>query len=80
MKKIYSRAFIKQLKKHDIKFRRRIMDAISKIPQEGDIKKLKGLKLKNVFRLRVGKYRVIFIVKEDKIYVLDIDSRGDIYK
>jgi len=80
MKKIYSRAFIKKLKKHDIKFRRRIMDAISKIPQEGDIKKLKGLKLKNVFRLRVGKYRVIFIVKEDKIYVLDIDSRGDIYK
>ena len=36
----------------------------------------------NMFRLRIGKYRAIFKVVDDEIiiYVLNIDSRGDIYK
>lgn len=36
----------------------------------------------NMFRLRIGKYRAIFKVVDEEIiiYVLDIDSRGDIYK
>ena len=36
----------------------------------------------NVFRLRIGKYRAIFQVQDDKILILvfDIDSREDIYK
>lgn len=37
---------------------------------------------RDVFRLRVGKYRAIFKVVDDEvvIFVFDIDSRGDIYK
>ena len=46
-----------------------------------DIKNLKG-ELKGLKRLRVGKYRVIF--REDTgrlvLYLIEADSRGDIYK
>ena len=45
-----------------------------------DIKKLKG-KFKNCYRLRVGKYRFLYEILEDKIliYFFDANSRGDIY-
>ena len=45
-----------------------------------DIKKLQWEE--NLYRLRIGKYRVIF-EKQDKkliIFVIDIGSRWDIYK
>ncbi len=79
MKRYYSKTFIRKVKKYDLKLRKRIMEAIYKLPYEGDIKRLKGKKLKDIFRLRVGKYRIIFQIKEEKIYILDIDTRGDIY-
>lgn len=46
-----------------------------------DIKKYHS-KENNFFRLRIGKYRAIFQVSDEKItiYVFDIDSRGNIYK
>ncbi|MEQ9426608.1 MAG: type II toxin-antitoxin system RelE/ParE family toxin [Cyclobacteriaceae bacterium] len=42
-------------------------------------KKLKG---RDGFRLRVGKYRVIYLVRKNEllILILDIDHRKDIYK
>jgi mRNA-degrading endonuclease RelE of RelBE toxin-antitoxin system len=40
---------------------------------------MKGNKLANLFRLRVGKYRIIYQMEEDIIRILDIDTRGDIY-
>ena len=47
-----------------------------------DIKKYHHKKYDDIFRLRIGKYRAIFrIVKNELIiFVIDIDSRGDIYK
>jgi mRNA interferase RelE/StbE len=43
----------------------------------GDVKKLKGFK--NEFRLRVGKYRVIFELLGDVITIYDVGDRKDIY-
>lgn len=41
-----------------------------------DIKKLKGLKGKpDIFRLRVGKYRIIYFVQEGRILVTEIMKR-----
>jgi len=44
-----------------------------------DVKKLKG---SNEFRLRIGKYRFIYQIKNDILIVImeKADSRGDIYK
>jgi len=48
-----------------------------------DIKRLKG-KLKNYYRIRQGKVRILFELVKDKIIikaiVTDIDFRGSIYK
>jgi mRNA-degrading endonuclease RelE of RelBE toxin-antitoxin system len=41
---------------------------------------LKGKKINNVFRLRVGKYRIIYQAENEQIKVIAIDARGDIYK
>ena len=45
-----------------------------------DIVKLKGNS--DFFRLRIGKYRAIFTIQNDEliILVINIDSRGGIYK
>ena len=41
-----------------------------------DIKKLKGLRNKpDIFRLRVGDYRIIYFIQEDKIWVTEIMKR-----
>jgi len=47
---------------------------------DGDVKKIKGYK--DLFRLRVGDYRVIFTINDKDliIIVLTIGNRGEIYK
>lgn len=57
----------------------RIYKAIYKLPA-GDIKKMQAHS--NLYRLRVGKYRIIFEWKQNEILidVTDANSRGDIYK
>ena len=59
------------------------IESLKTIPAEGDIKPMEGYK-DGRMRLRVGKYRVIFRYSEDNtlliLYIIDIGSRGDIYK
>lgn len=59
--------------------RRRIVDAIERLPDNGDIKRLRGHD--DLFRLRIGPYRVLYTVDggELVIYVIDAGSRGQIY-
>ena len=56
------------------------MDAIAKLPEEGDIKLMAGQI--GFYRLRVGTYRIIYMVKGEIITVCVIKARnrGDIYK
>jgi len=51
---------------------------LSKEPPEGDIKPMSGQE--DYFRLRVGKYRVLFRYENDTIFVTNIDPRGQAYK
>jgi mRNA interferase RelE/StbE len=46
-----------------------------------NIKKLKG-ELKEVYRFRIGDYRLFYKIVEDKviIFVLDIENRKDAYR
>ena len=55
----------------------RIRRAINFLPA-GDVRKLKGIK--NGFRLRVGDVRVLFEREGNRIHVIKIDNRGDVYK
>ena len=58
----------------------RIENALRKLahePPQGDIVSLSG---KDGFRLRVGKYRLLFDITDDKIIIYDIGLRGQIYK
>lgn len=73
----YSKKALKFLKKQDKPTQRRIVDAISKLPLSGDIRKLQGT---NGYRLRVGDYRILFDVNGTIIDIIDIRNRGQIYK
>ena len=75
----YSKQAEKFLKKQSQKTALRIINAINKLP-EGDVKKLRGFK--NLYRLKVGDYRVKFTYDKDdnRIVVEEVDTRGGIYK
>ena len=57
----------------------RVLRAIAKLPNEGDIKKLKGHA--DLLRLRVGDYRIVYTVDRGELIVMvvDADNRGQIY-
>ena len=83
----FSKNFVKQLDKLSKNIVKRFYDDLKLIcenplpsNQTVDIKKLKGQD--NQFRLRVGKYRFLFTIVEQRVivYFYDLGSRGDIYK
>jgi mRNA interferase RelE/StbE len=57
----------------------RVVKAIKLLPNGEDIKKLKGHS--DLFRLRVGDYRIIYTVDNGELVVVVIDAgnRGEIY-
>lgn len=79
MQKIYSKDFSKYYKKLDAKTKERVWEVIQKLP-DGNYIKLQGNNVPPLYRIRVGKYRIIFKIEENIIYIITMDSRGDIYK
>ena len=83
----YSKQAAKSITSQASNTKQRIKKAIedlTKTPPKGDIKPLQGYTVKT-YRLRVGKYRVIYrydtdINKQRMLFISEIDSRGDIYK
>ena len=57
----------------------KLLEAIEMLPA-GKVKPIKGKKAPPLFRLRVGKYRIIFLKSDQNIRVVKIDTRGDVYK
>ena len=55
----------------------RIKRAINALPI-GDIKKLRGYE--NMYRLRVGDFRIIFEKEGGNYHIIKIDNRGNVYK
>jgi mRNA interferase RelE/StbE len=58
----------------------RVVRAIKLLPNGEDIKQMKGCS--ELFRLRVGDYRIIYTVDNGDLIVMIIDAgnRGEIYK
>ncbi|MCM1244156.1 MAG: type II toxin-antitoxin system RelE/ParE family toxin [Roseburia sp.] len=72
----YSKKAIKYINSLDRPTKKRLREAIERIPY-GDIKKLQGVK--NGFRLRVGDLRVLFTPEHDKIFIDNVIPRGQAY-
>ena len=70
--------FISKLPRQD---KERVLVAIKKLPDEGDIKALQGKRSKGYNRLRVGNYRIIFTVDHGLLIVrvVEAGNRGQIY-
>lgn len=82
----YSKDSLKFLAKADKQTVDRIREAVKGLtvkPPVGDIKIMQGYN-DGRQRLRVGKYRIIYKYELDGtieiLYIIDIGSRGDIYK
>lgn len=77
---IFEKAALKFLRKQDKNTQTRLLNVINKLPEGTDIKKLQGHS--ELYRLRVGNFRVIYTIKEELriIDIENIDNRGDIYK
>lgn len=73
----YSKQATKFLDKQEENIKLRIKKSIEKLPV-GDVIKLKGTN--DMYRLRIGDFRVIFYKEENAIKVSKIDNRGQAYK
>jgi len=81
---IFTNASFKDIEKLEKSNRDKIfteLKSISGFPLnfKKDIKKLKGIG-KNIYRLRVGEFRVIYLLSDIKIIILRIINRKDLDK
>ena len=65
MKISYSKTFEKKFSKYDRKLQEKIYKLIQNLPN-GDIKKLTGNDIPQIFRIRVSKYRILFHMNEEE--------------
>lgn len=86
MEIIYSKAAVKALESMDKASKNRIRIGIMGLTQKpplGDILPMRGYS-DGRYRLRIGMYRVVYRFCMEKqleiLHVMDIGSRGDIYK
>jgi mRNA interferase RelE/StbE len=72
-----AKKFIDKLPKNE---QMRILAAIEELPNGRNIKLMQGHE--NLFRLRVGEYRILYTVDNGELIVcvVDVGNRGDIYK
>jgi mRNA interferase RelE/StbE len=70
---------LKQFRKMERKAALRLRNALLayETDKTGDVKKLQG---RDGYRLRIGDYRAIFEIVNGEVVVLDVGTRGDIYK
>jgi mRNA interferase RelE/StbE len=77
VKILFSRRAEKYLRALPKRIALNVIDRIERLP-DGDIKPLSGRK--GEYRLRIGKFRVLFAIDNETIRVYKIDTRGDVYK
>ena len=70
---------IGELKKLETSISKRIIKKVNELAENPHIKDIKKLKGMEGFRLRVGDYRVIFMLESDKISVIKVGHRKHIY-
>lgn len=79
---LVERKAYKQIEKLPINMKPRVLEALKEL-EKGfsgrlDIKKLKGIK--HHYRIRVGEYRILFVLNYENAYVYDVSHRGNVYE
>ena len=77
MKFIFSKSTKKAIERMDASTKQRIRDSIYKLP-DGDLKRLQGFT--DLYRLRIGSWRIIFTMTSTEIFIEDVLPRGSAYK
>lgn len=80
-----TRKFGKQVDKcNDKKVRKNLSATIKSIAKAKNISEIKNLKKlkghKDIYRIRIGDYRIGIVFKNQKIFLAAFDHRSDIYK
>lgn len=77
---VIERKALKFINKQPQDQKRRLLAAIYRLPEGSDITRLSAKD--ELYRLRVGDYRIIYTVDNGKliVYVIDAGNRGQIYK
>ena len=70
---------IEQLSKLDSSISSRIAKKVNELKEDPFSKDIKRLKGEAAFRLRVGDYRIIFEIQGDKLIILKVGHRKNIY-
>lgn len=68
----FKKSAAKEIKSLPDKYLKKVLDKISSLsqtPRPSDCKKLTG---RNEYRLRVGVYRIIYMIEDDKLVILVI--------
>jgi len=76
---IIEKIAVKFISKQPLKEKNRLLRSIYSLPK-GDTIKMSGKY--NLFRLRVGSYRVVYSIEDSNliIRVVEVGNRGDVYK
>ncbi len=76
----------KEMKSLESKTRERIKSAVKVLEEDpfrrrakADIKKLHGLKDPELYRLRVGDFRIVYYVEKSSVTITHVLKRGSIY-
>ena len=79
-KVVLERPARKFIQKQPPEQQKRILTALSKLPEQGDIFPMRGRK--NQYRVRIGTYRAIYRLEQNvlTVTVLKVDNRGDVEK
>ncbi len=77
---LLTRRFEKNFKKLDSKTQARIKDAVLSLKDEPDQGKSLTGELAGEYSLRVGTYRILYIIQGDDVIVETVRHRRDVYK
>jgi len=75
----YEKKALDELRKLDKLLAKRIIKKIKELEVDPFSKDIKRLKSQSSYRLRVGDYRILFDLFEDKIKIFKIGHRKNIY-
>lgn len=77
---IWSKKAYKQLNDFEPTISKRIYKKVDELSENFRPRKVKKVRGIDVFRLRVGDYRVLLDIDKDKIIILKVAHRSNIYK